>query len=127
MQKPLEWGRTTTATAGCSLWCNLPGYLTLLGPVHPNIFEPFKDCASPRMQMIPILRMQIKCSVEMQLTLTPWILTSSADICKSISIVPVAHICILFGFGHSVQWLDVGSQFLDQGLNPVCSGESSKS
>ena len=30
-------------------------------------------------------------------------------------------------FGHGVQWLDVGSQFPDQGLNPDRSSESAES
>ena len=36
--------------------------------------------------------------------------------------------CILFGFfGHSMQKLDVGSQFPHQGLNLGCRGKSAKS
>ena len=34
---------------------------------------------------------------------------------------------IFFFLGHSVQQLDVGSQFPDQGLNPGHSGESTES
>ena len=34
---------------------------------------------------------------------------------------------VIFFFGHSGQWLDVGSQFPDQGSNPGCRGESTKS
>ena len=32
---------STVETVQCSLECNLPGYLILLGPVHFIVFEPF--------------------------------------------------------------------------------------
>ena len=53
---------------------------------------------------------------------------------KEINVCILTYVCthiynyiLIYIFGHSMQQLDVGSQFPDQRLNPGCSGESAES
>lgn len=49
--------------------------------------------------MIPVLgNANEVCLVEMQLIITQWLLTGFADICKFISVFPIAHVCVFFEF-----------------------------